>query len=319
MINATDVRHQTDANLPETVPIDGSGNDKYYVPPDEVEQRQHPNSEHENLIGTFAEHGTTLPERTYKDGEKEAFQISYPVGYLDQRTQDTVLKDETVKANNQHQHFRVKRWHLVAGAVLVLIVIILVVVLGVVLSKNKDMNTTSSTGSQSSRPSSTANAESAVGGYLESDFYAESGAWNGTAIAGSQDDDDVGHFLFYQDYKGNLASRWALSDGDLSYTQVNKPIEGDHKAMNGTPISIAKVSIGDTTYQYHLFYVDTNFMVRERIMINDTGTWQEGPLSRKNLKTFAADRVGISACPRANFYGEWSDAENGNITAAITM
>lgn len=83
----------TGPDLPETVPIDGSGNDKYYVPPEESRTARHPQfANPEGSAVEFAKHSSSYPERTYKDEDKQAYEIMFLVGYLDQQQDETTTK-----------------------------------------------------------------------------------------------------------------------------------------------------------------------------------------------------------------------------------
>jgi len=306
----------TGSDLPETVPVDGSGNDKYYVPPEESRTANHP--QYANPGGSavgFAEHSSSYPERTYKDEDKQAYEITFPVSYLDQKNQGTTTKDEIENAKDYSKHFRLKKWQLILGVVIVVIAVAIAVVVGVVLGLR---NTRSSAPTEPAEATSTADPESAVGGYLHPDFYSRSGAWNGTGLAFAAAYDAPSPYIFYQDYTGSIVFHH-IDDAD---SQIRGRVdEGSHKPLNGTPISV--VNLLNTTEElllYHLFYIDANYVVRERVMTNTSRTWIDGKLNNmdaQSMKTYVADRVGMSACFRPNYYGYSSDGTIGTVGMSL--
>lgn len=302
------IKDQTDSSLPEVHTFDVSGNDKYFVSQEEAQNVPFLRDNKINVSSSTEIHledGANLPERTYEDGDKEAFQITHSVGYLERRSDPNVEKEISKELSQQSSHFRIKRSYLILG-VATLIVIIVAVVFGAVFGvrSNKSSSRTTST------PQSTANPESSVGGYLNPEYYSKRGAWNGTGLSiASADATSDYMFVFYQDFSGNIT--YQISGANNSFREGTVVNDGVYRPLNGTPISSVLHSLGDLL-RWHVFYVDEDYYIRERVMTNVSKTWVDGPLTENNLKTFVADKVGMTACYHGDYYGAYS----GNGTQA---
>lgn len=55
--------------------------------------------------------------------------------------------------------------------------------------------------------------------------------------------------------------------------------------------------------QWHIFYIDKDNYIRERIADNTTNQWREGPLRELGLKAMDHANVGLQACWYGSFYG----------------
>lgn len=97
--------------------------------------------------------------------------------------------------------------------------------------------------------------------------------------------------------------------------------EGSHKPLNGTPINVVNlINTAEELSLYHLFYIDANYIVRERVMTNTSTTWIDGKLNNmdaQSMKTYVADRVGMSACIRLNYSGNFSDDTLGTVGMSL--
>lgn len=214
------------------------------------------------------------------------------------------------------------RWVFILGIVVLITVIVLAVVLGVVFGTKKSHNnpapgssgsnsgassTSTSTGSV---PTSSVDPNVAVGGYIDPAYYSTSGAWNGTgiAIAAAKPGVDQTLYAFYQDPSGLL--QYTLLNAQSQWNLVGPVNAGSYKALNGTPISAVNHQLGNQLV-WHIFYIDVDYIVRERIITNTTTDgptpiWKDGPLSSQNLKAWKSTSIGLQACYWGNYYGLWS-------------
>ena len=58
------------------------------------------------------------------------------------------------------------------------------------------------------------------------------------------------------------------------------------------------------TSSWHLFYVDTNDIVRQKTFTNVTNVWQDGPVNNLNIQANNKPMVGLQACWFGNLYGD---------------
>lgn len=200
-----------------------------------------------------------------------------------------------------------KRWWFWLIIIACIIIIAVAVACGVVFGTKKsdkgsdpDVETSSSGGNGTSGTNTNADPDTSVGGYLNSAYYSESGAWNGSgiAIAAANMDADQSIYGFYQDWTGTL--QYALMDPSGEWNIVGPVNSGSYKALNGTPLSTVQHQVG-AQLVWHLFYIDDEYTVRERIITNTTTNgpspvWTDGPLSKQNLKTWQANTIGLQAC-----------------------
>ena len=61
--------------------------------------------------------------------------------------------------------------------------------------------------------------------------------------------------------------------------------------------------------QWHIFYIDDNNQIREKVNSNLTTFWSDGALDDAALYTFDVDQVGMSACLYGSVFND-SDYSN---------
>ncbi len=106
-----------------------------------------------------------------------------------------------------------------------------------------------------------------------------------------------------------------MSDGSWQGGSAAETLARD--AKNGTPISAVAYSMDEQSI-WHIFYVDVDNTIRERINSNTTNVWREGPLSKRNLRANSVDRIGMQACWFGNFYGDSSFQKSDAFNAPNT-
>lgn len=214
-----------------------------------------------------------------------------------------------------------KRWLFIAIIALLVVLIAVGIALGVVFGTRKSHDDSPTpTPTQTAAPPPPANTSTpnnpgvdintSVGGYINNDYYSESGAWNGSgiAIAGANPNKNEAIYAFYQDHTG--AIQYTLMDSQNRWTLVGPVNDNSHKALNGTPLSTVLHYLG-AELVWHLFYIDEDYIIRERIMTNtsDNGPaaiWRDGPLNDLKLSVWKSNSIGLQACYWGNYYGQWS-------------
>jgi hypothetical protein len=58
------------------------------------------------------------------------------------------------------------------------------------------------------------------------------------------------------------------------------------------------------TSTWHLFYISTDNLVRQKIFTNVTNLWQDGPINNLNVQANDKPMVGLQACWFGNLYGD---------------
>jgi hypothetical protein len=153
-------------------------------------------------------------------------------------------------------------------------------------------------------PTPIGNPAFTIGGAYDPEYYSKKGAFNGSgiALASVNFGVDASIFVYYQHYTGEIRAMVLEADGtwnDAGVVATN--------ARNGTPISVVAFVVNDTA-QWHLFFIDTDNYVTERINSNSSAfqenTWKDGPLNQLNLKANDQDMVGLQACFWGDFYGD---------------
>lgn len=56
--------------------------------------------------------------------------------------------------------------------------------------------------------------------------------------------------------------------------------------------------------QVHIYYVSKDSQVHQRILSNDTGLWEDGPVNDMKLDVLDEPSVGLQACYKGSFYGD---------------
>lgn len=197
-----------------------------------------------------------------------------------------------------------KRWLFWLIIVILVILIAVGVALGVVFGTKKknevNPNPPNPTGAVGGQDNPNVDIQTSVGGYINNNYYSESGAWNGSgiAIAAANSNYDLSIYAFYQDSDGKL--QFTLSNPQGQWNQIGPVNAGAPKALNGTPLSTVAHQVGNEL-RWHLFYIDEDYYIRERIITNTssngpTPTWTDGPLSKQNLKTWESNTIGLQAC-----------------------
>lgn len=75
------------------------------------------------------------------------------------------------------------------------------------------------------------------------------------------------------------------------------------RSVSTNPI-LPGISTADIVQQWHLFYIDTNNAIRERINNNVTNLWSDGPINDLDIKAMDSPNVGLQACWYGSFYGD---------------
>jgi hypothetical protein len=91
-----------------------------------------------------------------------------------------------------------------------------------------------------------------------------------------------------------------LMDAQRKWNLVGPVNAGSYPALNATPLSTVQHQLGSQLV-WHLFYIDENYYVRERIITNSSTTsptpiWQDGPLNALNLKAWQSNTIGLQGC-----------------------
>lgn len=150
-----------------------------------------------------------------------------------------------------------------------------------------------------------------IGGALDSQYYSVEGAFNGSGIALARvsfDENDRGLVdMYFQHWTGDLRWSQLMSDGSWQGGSSSETLTED--ARNGTPIAAVAYATEEQAI-WHIFYIDLNNTLREKINSNTTNVWREGPLTKKNLKANQADRVALQACWFSNSFGDDTFQEN---------
>lgn len=207
-----------------------------------------------------------------------------------------------------------KRWPFIVIVVLLIVLIAVGVALGVVFGTKKShqppvaqSSTTPTSTSPGSAPTGSIPANkpnvdvnTSIGGQINDAYYSKSGAWNGSgiAIAAANPNLNQAIYAFYQDSDGKI--QYTLMDAQRRWNIVG-PVNADtHKALNATPLSAVQHQLGNQLV-WHLFYIDENYIVRERIFTNSSTTsptpiWEDGPLNQLNLKAWNSNTIGLQGC-----------------------
>lgn len=187
----------------------------------------------------------------------------------------------------------------------VLLAIGLGVGLGIGLQKNKSKAPVNTV-----LPYCAENPEFCVGGTLGSLYYTSNGTFNGTGIALATEfwnhQERKIMTVYFQHWTGAIRSIQLTPQGQWIGGTKSEVIVTD--AKNATPISTVSYATNGTA-QWHLFYIDTNNYVRQKVNSNSTNIWQDGPLNELNLTAYDAPNVGLQACWYGNYYGDTDAAD----------
>jgi len=280
--------------------------------------------------GQYSEVVSPAPERAYTPSvEKETYTEPATYSPLYFQSHSTVTTGSNLVPPYQDRKDKpfYKRWPwIIAGLILVVIIVVSVpcaVVFGTrnqsvpapaTSSSGSSSNSTSSTSSTiSSIPQPTGDPNYAIGPELSPFYASKDGAFNGTgiAIASATFGADSSIFVFYQDFEGGLQfKRSDPANSEASWAPLYTINENAPRALNGTPLATAAY-VNATVATWHLFYVDENYILRQRILTNTSGyvpTWISGPLDDLNLEVNHADSIGMQVCYWGNYYGDATDS-----------
>jgi hypothetical protein len=189
----------------------------------------------------------------------------------------------------------------------------------------RSSSSTSTTSTTSSIPQPTGDPNYAIGPELSPLYASQDGAFNGTGIAIASADfgADSSILVFYQDFKGGIQFKKSdAADSGATWVELYPVNENAPRALNGTPLATAAY-VNDTVATWHVFYVDENYIMRQRILTNTSGyvpTWISGPLDDLRLEVNHADTIGMQVCYWGNYYGDatdtYKDGLNGTTPAA---
>lgn len=190
---------------------------------------------------------------------------------------------------------------------IMLFVMVLAVGLGVGLGLGLT-KTQSSSDNPSVDPYCRDHPEYCIGGVLGSNFYTNTGVFNGSGIAIATEswnrEEKKIMTVYFQHWTGEI--RWIQLTPGGQWLGGSRSEVAVTDAKNATPISVVSYAVNDTA-QWHLFYIDKYNHVRQKTNTNSTNIWQDGPLSELNLTVYDAPNVGLQACWYGNYYGD-SDA-----------
>ena len=260
-----------------------------------------------STIAQYSEVHSPDPEAIPENlGEKEVYRYkAYPT------VAPSSLQPATPPVTRKRICGLPKRWFLAIALLLLCAVIAIAVSLGVVLGTRHKHSSqpvpTPPPPTNTSSPTPTGDPDYSIGGAYSPQYYSDSGAFNGSgmAIASVNFGVDASIYVFFQKYTGEIEQYISHADG--SWADVTTVA---HDARNSTPLS-AVAYIVDEVANWHLFYIDKDSYVRQRISSNgsefQTNIWTDGPLNGLNLKANEADMIGLQACYWGNFYG---DADN---------
>ncbi|OAP61563.1 hypothetical protein AYL99_03766 [Fonsecaea erecta] len=285
--------------------------------------------------GTYSEYVSPAPERADSPVEKERY--LEPVAYYPPYSEgpSTIPPTESSLAHSDRASKDkpfYKRWLWIILALILVVAIAVAVPCGVVFGTKKHhssptpatsptppppSNHTSSIvpttpATTSSIPQPTGNPQYAIGPQLSPLYASKDGAFNGTgiAIAAANPGVDSSIFVFYQDFTGAIQfEKSDPADGEASWNPLYQVNQGAPRALNATPLATAAY-VNDTVATWHLFYIDENYIMRQRILTNSSGyvpTWTSGPLDDLKLEVNHADTIGMQVCYWGNFYGDATD------------
>ncbi|KAI9808912.1 MAG: hypothetical protein M1827_007137 [Pycnora praestabilis] len=187
-----------------------------------------------------------------------------------------------------------RTWFFLALIFVICIAIALGIGLGVGLNK------------KSSRPASSSSARPINNSAdINPAFYSTIGAFNGTGIALASESFSSGGYgsidIYFQHHTGQIRSAQLLSDGTWQGGSLSEIVATD--AKNATPIAAVAYARNDTA-TWHIFYIDINNTIQERVNDNATNLWSYGPIGDLNLKAMDSPEVGLQACWYGSFYSD---------------
>ena len=288
----------------------------------------------------YSEDVSPAPERAYTppdQNEKFIAPTAYNPQYLQGHYRVPSSDPNAVSADQSHKNKPFyKRWPWITASLILVVIIAIAVPCGVVFGTKKHSapatatatpppsSPSNSTSTTSAIPQPTGDPNYAIGPELSPYYASKDGAFNGTgiAIAAANPGGDASIFVFYQDFDGVLQFKKSdPANGEAAWVPLYPVNENAPRALNGTPLATAAY-VNDTVATWHLFYVDENYRMRQRIATNGSGylaVWNSGPLDDLNLEVNHADTIGMQVCYWGNFYGDatdtYTDGLNGTAPA----
>lgn len=107
--------------------------------------------------------------------------------------------------------------------------------------------------------------------------------------------------MYFQHHSGEIRQAQLDDKGNWQGGDITNIVAGD--AKNGTPIAAVAYARNDTA-QWHVFYINTNNMIRELTNSNTTNVWVGGPINNLNLQAMDDPNVGLEACWYGSFYSD---------------
>ncbi|KAF2650858.1 hypothetical protein K491DRAFT_720389 [Lophiostoma macrostomum CBS 122681] len=203
--------------------------------------------------------------------------------------------------------FGIQRRYLL-GIIILIWVLLLAIGLGVGLGLGLKKDNNHGPGSGFVDPYCVGNPDYCIGGSLGSNYYTTNGTFNGSGIALATEfwnhQQRKIMTVYFQHWSGDI--RWIQLTPQGQWIGGTKTEMIATDAKNATPISVVSYAINGTA-QWHVFYLDTDDIVRQKQNTNATNIWQDGPLNELNLTAYSAPNVGLQACWYGNYYGD-SDA-----------
>jgi hypothetical protein len=135
-------------------------------------------------------------------------------------------------------------------------------------------------------------------------YLSKTGAFNGTGLAIASYSFGNGGYgiinVFFQHWTGELRKIQLMSDGSWQGGDSTNIVATN--ARNATPISAVAYAL-DQKSTWHIFYIDEQDIIREKINDNITNQWRDGPLGDLGLVAMNDTAVGLQACWYGSFYG----------------
>jgi hypothetical protein len=120
------------------------------------------------------------------------------------------------------------------------------------------------------------------------------GAFHGSGFATAVTAGDTGQLmLFFQHSSGELRRLVRSNDNTWTGGDARSSITND--AKNSTPISVVTYHIDANPPAWHLFYIDRQNIVREKISNDLASTWRDGTIGDSNLLAMDDPNVSLQA------------------------
>ncbi|KAF2438242.1 hypothetical protein P171DRAFT_437303 [Karstenula rhodostoma CBS 690.94] len=144
-----------------------------------------------------------------------------------------------------------------------------------------------------------------IGGALDSRYFSQKGAFNGSGIALAGESWNNNEFrlftIYYQHWTGDI--RYMQYKKDRKWVGGTSSETVAKNAKNGTAISAVAFTLNETSY-VHIYYVSKDNQVNQRILSNATNLWENGPINDMKLDVLDNPSVGLQACYKGSFYGD---------------